>query len=149
MFKVTNNQYNSLIFSQFGRQFRVWQTNGAETGKPEITSQLRPDGTPWYDPCGKAVLYRNGNKIFANFRAREGVISLTATWHGWGLNFDVWVPRAYAGRTRGILGDFDGNSCNDFVDRAGVRLPDMCNPHPFERQIYNHMLSCKSKNYNH
>ena len=132
-----------MSYSQFGERFQVWQTTGAEMGKPVVS--LSNDGSLWYEPCGKAVLYRRGNKLFAIFKATGGDISLTASWHGWGLNFDIWVPQEFRGMPRGILGDFDRNRCNDYIDRCGVRLPDICDPHPQETRIYNHMLSCKSR----
>ena len=133
---------------QFGQGFRVWQTKGAQAGKPEITNQLRPDGSFWYEPCGTAVLYRNGNTLVACFRAAKGTICCKQTWRGRSINVDVWVPRVYATRTRGILGNFDGDPCNDYIDRSENRLPDICNPHSSERDIYDRMKSCKSTNYN-
>ena len=120
----------------------MWQTSGAETGKPEITSQLRSDGTPWYDPCGKAVLYRKGNTLVACFRVMEGVICPRAVWYGSSISIYVWIPRAFVTRKSGVLGDFDGDSSNDCIDRGGVRRS--CR----ENGIYNHMLSCKSTDYN-
>ena len=143
---MNKNQYSFkiivyLFYFQFGEGFQVWHTTGAEVGKPVVS--LSNDGSLWYEPCGKAVLYRQGNKLFAIFKATGGDISLTATWHRWGLNFDIWVPQEFRGMARGILGDFDGNRCNDYIDRSGLRLPDICDPHAQEPRIYNHMLSCK------
>ena len=130
-----------MSFPQFGESFRVWQTSGAQAGMPEIT--LPNDGTPWFDPCGKAALYRKGSTLYAVLKAREGDISLTAIWRGAFLNFDIWLPKEFARKTRGILGDFDGNPCNDFIDRSGLRIQH-CNPNSIERTIFNHMLSCES-----
>ena len=66
-------------------------------------------------------------------------------WRGGFVSYVVWVPREYANTTEGLFGDFDGNYCNEHIDRGGERLPDICDFYHNEGLIYNHTLACKSK----
>jgi hypothetical protein len=119
--------------------FRVFQTK-PEPGV-EITGLL-PNGQPWEVETGEAVLTRNGNSLTAAFYKSGITISGQVNPRGreYQMNFQVRVPRSFSGRTRGYLGNLDGNSGNDFYRKGET------NPLPngiSERDLYFHLLTCK------
>ena len=56
------------------------------------------------------------------------------------LSFVVKLPDEFMMDSRGLLGNFDGNSTNEFVFRNGTMIPD----NSTDREIHNFGQSCKS-----
>ena len=55
------------------------------------------------------------------------------------LSFVVTLPQQFMMDARGLLGNFDGNSTNDFIFRNGTMIPDSST----DREIHNFGQSCK------
>ena len=55
------------------------------------------------------------------------------------LSFVVTLPEQFMMDARGLLGNFDGNSTNEFVFRNGTMIPDSST----DRQIHNFGQSCE------
>ena len=55
------------------------------------------------------------------------------------LSFVVMLPEEFRNQTRGLMGNFDGNTTNEFVFRDGVMIPDNSS----DRQIHNFGQSCE------
>ena len=145
--KMQNNDIITLYiyFTQFGNGFRVQQSE--ETGFPLDIMQINVN-SPYLDRSKKAVLWADSNELIAVFKVRQNEISLKARWienaNGDHINFNVWVPEEYMGKTRGLLGNYDGNHCNDFMNRANEVLMLDCNhPNGQAQSISSHMNSCK------
>ena len=71
--------------------------------------------------------FRNGVSLYVYIRS------------AW-FNTVVYVSKRYQGRPVGLLGNGDGNHENEFRNRAGTVIPRTSS----SRQIYIHMLNCKS-----
>ena len=55
------------------------------------------------------------------------------------LSFVVVLPEQFMMQARGLLGNFDGNSTNEFVLRNGTMIPDSSR----DREIHNFGQSCE------
>ena len=124
--------------------FRVWQTN---PGNPvEITEDLK-DGRVWLDSTRKSSLRRFGNQLTAAF-FESGVVVI-ATAHPYQneyyINFQIRIPTVeFSGRTKGFLGNFDGDKTNDFY-RRGSTTP--LSNSISEKQLLGHLLTCMLASY--
>ena len=100
---------------------------------------------PYLDSSKRAVLWTDSDKLIAVFKTGESPISLSARWNGDHINFDVWVPAEYKHKTKGLLGYYDDNHCNEYRNRNNEVLD--CIPvhhiNGNSRTISNHMKSCK------
>ena len=130
--------YSMYYIMQFERGFRVHQTwsNISE----DITNRLHI-GRKWKDATGNAELTRtDGRNLEVSFL--ESHISLTVTDGGSYLNFRMFLPRTYAGRTQGFLGNFDGDQNNEFHTRQNTDPIPNINT---DQQIFPHLEThCKS-----
>lgn len=87
--------------------------------------------------------------LVAVFKTGQADISLTAQWNEFNdernnhIAFSVWVPDDYKEKTKGLLGNYDGDHRNEYFNRGGVPLPNICDPRFKEVQITNHMKTCK------
>ena len=132
-----------IVNLQFGMApgFRVFQTKPEPA--TEITGQLQ-NGQPWEDATGDAVLTRSGNSLTVAFYKSGITISGNVNPRGseYQMNFQVRVPQSFSGRTRGLLGNLDGNPTNDFYRKGQT------NPLPngiSERDLYFHLITCKTR----
>lgn len=121
--------------------FRVWQT---KPGKPvEITRDLK-EGQVWTDSTRKASLQRQGSQLTAAFYESGVVLIATANWYRneYYINFQIRIPKLdFTGKTRGFLGNLDGNPTNDFTRRASPAMPlaDTIS----EAALLDHLKTCK------
>lgn len=107
----------------------------------EITGQLA-NGQPWEDATGEVVLTRSGNSLTAAYYKSGITLSgqVNPRHNEYQMNFQVQVPLTFSGRTRGFLGNLDGNPGNDFYAKGQT------NPLPSgisERDLYFQLLTCK------
>lgn len=107
----------------------------------EITEELQ-NGRPWYDPTREAVLLRDNDKLRAVFI--ESGIALNARVrhirNEYYINFQMQVPKSFTSRTRGFLGNLDGDPTNDFIRRGETTpLPNNIR----ERDLLNEFQTCK------
>ena len=119
--------------------FRVFQTR-PEPGV-EITNQL-VDGQPWVDATGDAVLTKSGNSLSVAYYKSGITLSGQVNHRGgeYQMNFQVRVPRTFSGRTRGFLGNLDGDRGNDFYAKGATEpLPNSIS----ERDLYFQLITCK------
>lgn len=118
----------------------MWQT---EPGTAvEITQDLA-EGQVWFDSTKNSSLRRNGNQLTAAFFESGVVVIANVYPHGneYYINFQIRVPQlAFSGRTRGLLGNLDGDPTNDFY-RRGSTTP-LSNTLS-ERSLMDHLLTCK------
>ena len=119
--------------------FRVFQTR-PETST-EITALLQ-NGQPWDDATGNARLTRNGNSLKVAFY-QSGVTLVGIVYQFFGqyyINVFVYVPSSFSGRIRGLWGNLDGNSGNDFYRKGDTTpLPNGISP----SNLYQNLLTCK------
>ena len=123
--------------------FRVFQTKPQP--EREITAEL-VNGQPLEFP-GEAMLIRNGPILRAAFY-KSGVTFLGRVFglanNEYYMNFEVRVPRSFSGRTRGLLGNLDGDSNNEYFRRDGTALSSSIS----ERDLFDHLLTCKFTIFN-
>ena len=157
-----NIEIHSIFFSQFGESFRVYRTVGGP--KSDIGIKSYNDNSPFLDRFSrKAVLWSTTETVLHNygenqeltmvavFKVGQSTVSVKAQWKLFGnpqdnhLDFSVWVPDDYKGKTTGLLGNYDGDHRNDYIKRNGQQLHDVCNPHDpqSERDIDSYMKSCE------
>lgn len=119
--------------------FRVFQTKpGPGT---EITTQLQ-DGQPWEDATGEAELTRDGDSLNVTFYKSGLILSgqIMSIGLGYYMDYTMQVPNSFSGRTRGLLGNMDGNPANDFYRKGETTpLPDAIS----ERDLFSDLLTCK------
>lgn len=95
--------------------FRIYQTRPLDA-QSEITLTV---GQTWYDPDVRMKLVRTrSNELLAAFFDVGAQLQLTN--HGSYVNYRITIPTMYQGRTQGFLGNFDGNSRNEFHDRESL-----------------------------
>ena len=118
--------------------FRVFKTRPGPA--QEITDQILNSGDVWYDPDEEAALYRKGNELKAVFfQSGIAVIAQANPYRGeYYINFRIQVPRSYSRRIRGMLGNFDGDSTNDFYRRDSTPLPNSIS----ERALLEEFKTC-------
>ena len=120
--------------------FRVFQTRPSPS--EEITHLLQ-DGQDWYDSTNETRLIRRGNDLTIAFfeLGIEVKGEVRHTGHReYYLNVFARVPRSLASRTRGFLGNPDGDRSNDlFAKGTSTFLP----AHFGDSSLYPHLLSCK------
>ena len=109
----------------------------------ELTAQLLDGGTLEFSD--KAKLYRTGNTITVAFYEPGVAISCEGTIvptqiYIWGCH--VKIPRSFFGRARGLLGNFDGDTTNEFFRREGTTLVQLSNDLS-QSQRYPHLNTCK------
>ena len=118
----------------------MWQTKPGPAAV-EITDQLI-EGQVWFDATRKSSLKRNGRRLTATFFESGVVLIATANPRGseYYINFRMRVPPSFSGRTRGFMGNFDGNSRNDFYRRGStIPLPNFIS----ERALLEDFKTCK------
>lgn len=159
-----NIEIHSIFFSQFGESFRVYRTVGGP--KSDIGIKSYNDNSPFLDRFSrKAVLWSTTETVLHNygenqeltmvavFKVGQSTVSVKAQWKLFGnpqdnhLDFSVWVPDDYKGKTTGLLGNYDGDHRNDYINRTGQPLRHVCNPRikANEIAINNHLISCESR----
>ena len=107
----------------------------------EVTELLQ-NGRPWYDPTRKAVLLRDNNKLTAVFIESEIAVNARVRHihNEYYINFQMQVPKSFADRIRGFLGNLDGDPTNDFIKRGEMNpLPNNIR----ERDLLNEFQTCK------
>ena len=107
----------------------------------EITGELQ-HGQPWEDATGEAILTRSGNSLSVAYIKSGITLSGQVNPRGneYQMNFQVRVPRTFSERTRGFLGNLDGNSGNDLYEKGDTNpLPNSIS----ERDLYHKLISCK------
>ena len=119
-------------------------------GNRDIGINNFTEAFPYIDSSKKAILWteRDQNQqlnLHAVFKAEQNVISLSAQWWIIGgtsdhIDFKIWVPDDYKGKTAGFLGNYDSNHDNDFINRTGhLLLPQ----HQIEEATDIHMFTCE------
>ena len=114
----------------------------------EITEQI-VNGLPWYDTTKQVALSRKGNELTATFfKSGIAVIAQVYPIYYFGneyyMNFRIQVPLSYSGRTRGMLGNLDSDSSNDFY-RRGESNP--LSNDISERALLNEFITCEYHSY--
>ena len=111
----------------------------------EITNDLK-EGELWFDNSRRASLKRasvfRGDELTAAFFESGVVLIATAYRRGneFFINFQIRIPLSFSGRTRGFLGNLDGNSTNDLFRRGSAALLSSTIP---QRNLLNPLLTCK------
>ena len=128
--------------------------------KSDIGIQNYNDSFPFLDRLSrKAVLWstvtnnHGGKSMVAVFKVGQSTVSVKAQWRLFGnpqdnhVDFSVWVPDDYKGKTTGFLGNYDGDHRNDYINRTGQPLRHVCNPRikANEIAINNHLISSESR----
>lgn len=102
--------------------FSVFKT---KPGPPiNITEQLE-NRKPWFEPATQTMLLRENNQLTASFY-KWGIVLivniLPASAGDSYMNFEMQVPKIFAGKLRGFLGNLDDNFSND-LHRRGDPTP--------------------------
>lgn len=120
--------------------FRVFQTKPAPA--IEITEHIKANGEVWYDSTQQAALFRQGNELTAIF-FQSGIVivaQVNPIGNEYYMNFRIQVPQRYSGNLQGMLGNFDGDSTNDFYRRGeSSPLPNTIS----ERELFDEFKTCK------
>ena len=120
--------------------FRVFRTKPGPA--QEITDQIKLNGEVWYDPTNEAALLRKGNELTAIF-FQSGIVvvaQVNPVGNEYYMNFRIQVPQIYSGNLQGMLGNFDGDSTNDFYRRGeSSPLPNTIS----ERELFEEFKTCK------
>ena len=94
---------------------------------------------PWPD----ALLIRMNNKLHVAFY--ETGIALIITAHErpteYNVDFEIRVPRIFQRKTKGFLGNLDGDPTNEFCRRSGMNLTQQ--PDGNDDFLFNVLQSCK------
>ena len=119
--------------------FRVFKT---KPGPPtEITSELQ-NGQPKFYLAEEAMLLRKHNELTASF-FKSGIvliINLYPSADEYYMNFRIQVPRTFANKVRGFLGNLDGSRNIDLYRRGETTpLPAGLS----DRQLLGHLSTCK------
>ena len=102
--------------------FSVFKT---KPGPPiNITEQLQ-NRKPWFEPTAQIMLMREYNQLTASFY-KWGIVLIARTRSAQDgdsyIDFEMRVPKSFAGKTRGFLGNLDDNYSND-LHRRGDTIP--------------------------
>lgn len=131
----------------------MWETTSKKMR--DINIQQWTADSPFLHESHQAVLWtetdKDNDKLVANFKLGDSAVSLSAKWLmspvGSGyenhVNFEVWVPNVFKGKTLGLLGNYDGNITNEYKNRAGGTLDGFKNPHTNSVKITNHTMDCE------
>ena len=90
----------------------------------------------------KATISRTGNEITVAF-FETGVVVLVSGreyFQEFLIQCEAKVPRVFSGQVRGLWGNFDGDSTNDFY-RRGESIP--LSNNLSDQELFPHLLSCK------
>ncbi|GEM48227.1 VWD domain-containing protein [Deinococcus cellulosilyticus] len=88
--------------------------------------RMGPAGTPTAVPAGGLnmgggyTIHQAGNKYTFSYPGGE---KMEATLNGSYIDVKLILPPSAQSRVKGLLGNFDGNTANDFALRSGVVLP--------------------------
>ena len=100
------------------------------------TDLLGANGSLFYANGTIDISRQSDTSIEVSFMSGIGVVvNLKAGM----LSFVVKLTETFRGQARGLLGNFDSNSTNEFVYKNGTRIPDSSS----DRQIHYFGLSCK------
>ena len=119
-------------------QFALYKTVGE--GSPEnILDQLQPSYSP--DISGQFLMRRSGGQSI-QVLSSTGIV-IDARWYNKYMDLRLEVPGRYRGtnRVRGIFGNFDRDSTNDFSYRNTPNTPLSNNIN--DQQIFNIIQTCK------
>ena len=120
--------------------FRVWQTN---PGNPvEVTEDLK-DGEVWLDSTRISSLRKDENRLTAAFFDSGVVVIATVHPHQnqYYIDFRIQISSVkFSGRTKGFVGNLDGDSTNEFY-RRGSTTP--LSNSIGDRQLLEHLKTCK------
>ncbi len=122
--------------------FRVWQTN---PGTPVEITRVLEDGEVWHDRTIKSSLRKDDNTLTAAFFDSGVVVIATVHPHRrqYYINYQIKIPTVkFSGRTKGFVGNLDGDSTNDFYRRESTTpLSNSLR----DRQLLEHLKTCKYK----
>ena len=76
----------------------------------------------------ETIVVTMSNGVFVNVTLRLGI-----------LPFVIALPEEFQGSTSGLLGNFDKDRTNDFIDRSGNMIPN----NSTDQQIFRSGQSCK------
>ncbi|XP_068097894.1 IgGFc-binding protein-like [Hyperolius riggenbachi] len=92
--------------------------NKTITMSKDHPKQIKVDGVlvalPWYLKLTKVISYISGDRVvlLTDF-------GLKMTYDGWN-NVDMTIPNTYKGAVKGLCGNYNGNSSDDFITEKGV-----------------------------
>ena len=119
--------------------FALYKTVG-EGSPSDVTADLTLSYSP--DSSGQFLMRRTGTSI--QVVSLTGII-IQASWYGKYMDLRMDIPGRYrrTSRVRGIYGNFDGDSTNDFAYRnePNVPLSNNINDH----QIFDIIQTCKKE----
>ena len=120
-------------------QFALYKTVG-EGSPSDVTHDLASSYSP--DSSGQLLMRRIGTSI--QVLSSTGII-IDARWYGTYMDLRMDIPGRYRGtnRIRGIYGNFDRDSTNDFAYRNEPNVPLSNNIN--DRQIFDIIQTCKRK----
>ena len=112
--------------------FSIFQTKPGPS--IDITDQLE-NGEPWFSATEEVMLLRESNQLTVSFY-KYGIFLIVrrlSTGGEYYINFDIQVPKTFARKTRGFLGNLDDNYNNDLHKRGDTTpLPSFADHHILE-----------------
>lgn len=101
-------------------------------------------GKPWFNYTEEVMLLREQKKLTAAFFKSGIVLSarIVPIWNDSLISFEIKVPRTFSGKTRGLLGNLDGNITND-LHRRGQPIPTIPHPWTNDRDLLEPLMTCK------
>lgn len=111
-----------------------------------VTNKLHY-GKPWFNSTEEVMLLKEDKKLTAAF-FKSGIVLSAKIIHILGddslISFEIKVPRTFSGKTRGLLGNLDGNMTND-LHRRGQPMTTFP-PSTNDRDLLEPLLTCKRQN---
>ena len=107
----------------------------------EITDELHNE-QPWFDYTNEVMLLKKYDRQLTASFFKSGIVLIANVYirgNEYYMNFQIQVPRIFARRTRGFLGNLDGNRDNDLY-RRGETTP---LPYLSDRMLLGHLNTCK------